>query len=879
MIRALAGSVTVGQSCHRLRILALRWVLSVCLVGCASLVVERPAVAQDATPEAIGADSDALIEDIVVIGSRRRDRSATESPVPVDVVAGDDFVMQGDNNLDALVASQVPSYNVGLEPISDAASFIRPATLRGLPPDSTLVLVNGKRRHRGAVITWLGSGISTGAQGADISAIPAIALDRLEVLRDGASAQYGSDAIAGILNFVLKDGSSGTTVDARWGSHYEGDGDVLTLAGNVGLPLTADGFANLSFEWKDSEPTDRAVQRGDAQDLVDAGNAHVRQPTAQIWGSPEYSGDYKLFGNFGVDLPNGAEVYAFGNWAERQVEGGFYFRNPHTREGVFKGDPLPDGTATIKVADLSGNRSANCPPIPIVGHAPAAEALAAVRGHPDCYTLYEKFPGGFTPQFGGYIDDRALAVGLRGKRGDWFYDLSAGTGRSHADFYIYNTINPQLLGLRNDIPTYYDAGAYTETDRVVNFDLSRPFDIGSAGIPINVALGLEYRDETFEVTSGEPNSHYIDDEFGLPEQGFGVGSNGFPGFQPGDAGKSTSRSHAAYVDLESNLTERFLLGAAVRYEDYRLFGDTTDGKLAARFQVSDSVAVRSSVSTGFRVPTAGQATVRNVTTEFLNGRLADVATLPPSNPVAQQLGATPLTPEQSTNFTMGTVISLNRLDITLDYYNIEIEDRITLTSRFELAPEDIDALLTAGVSDASSFTSVRFFTNRQTVEASGIDLVATLPFELWGGESSLTLAGNWSDVSLTDYDPRYTNEKRRRQIEEGRPDQRYVATWTHRQGLWQLMARSRYYGGFFDAPTNTDTESLQFHADPRVLFDAEVSFDWNDSVTLAIGAENILDEYPEENPAGEVAGLLYPEGSPFGFNGGYYYVGLKVALP
>ena len=877
----LAGSVAVGGLCHWPRKLAPRLFLSVCLVGCAALLAERPAVAQEATPDVTEADVETLIEDIIVIGSRRRDRSAIESPVPVDVISGDDFVMQGDNNLDALVASQVPSYNVGQEPISDAASFIRPATLRGLSPDSTLVLVNGKRRHRGAVITWLGSGISGGAQGADISAIPVIALERLEVLRDGASAQYGSDAIAGILNFVLKDDSSGATLDARWGSHYEGDGDVLALAANMGVPLTSDGFANLSFELKNSDPTDRGVQRGDAQALIDAGNPYVRQPTAQIWGAPEYSGDYKLFGNFGIDFPNGSEAYAFGNWAKRQVEGGFFFRNPHTRGGVFEGDRLPDGTKdgipTVKVADLSGDRSANCPAIPIIDDVPDADALAAVRDHPDCYTLYEKFPGGFTPQFGGNIEDRALAVGFRGKQGEWFYDLSAAAGRSHAQFYIYNTINPQLLGHRNDIPTYYDAGAYTETDRVVNFDLSKPFSIGRSGVPINIALGLEYRDETFEVTSGEPNSYYIDYDYELPEQGFGVGSNGFPGFQPGDAGQSTSRSHAAYIDLESNLTERFLLGAAVRYEDYRLFGDTTDGKLAARFQMSDAIALRSSFSTGFRVPTAGQATVRNVTTEFQDRRLADVATLPASNPVAQQLGATPLTPEQSTNFTIGTVISLDRLDITLDYYNIEIEDRITLTSRFGLEPEDIDALLAAGVSDASSFTSVRFFTNRQTVEASGIDLVATLPFELWSGESSLTLAGNWSDIALTDYDERFTSENRRSQIEEGRPDLRAVATLTHSRGPWRFMARGRYYGEFYDAPTND--EDVSFYADPRLLFDVETAFEWNDSVTLVIGAENVLDEYPEENPHGEVTGLIYPEGSPFGFNGGYYYVGLKVALP
>ena len=233
------------------------------------------------------AASNAVIEEIVVVGSRRRDRSAADSPVPVDVVGGDEFAAQGDSNMDSLIASLVPSYNVSQEPISDAATFIRPATLRGLAPDATLVLVNGKRRHRAAVIALLGAGISGGAQGADVSVIPAIALDRLEVLRDGASAQYGSDAIAGIMNFVLKEDNSGMAVDAKWGSHYEGDGDALTLAANVGLPLTEYGFANLSFEWKESDPTSRSRQRGDAQELIDAGNTNVRQPAAQIWGSPD----------------------------------------------------------------------------------------------------------------------------------------------------------------------------------------------------------------------------------------------------------------------------------------------------------------------------------------------------------------------------------------------------------------------------------------------------------------------------------------------------------------------------------------------------------------------------------------------------------------
>ena len=840
--------------------LAASWAMLVSLSASAAEAAEA-GVAQAAIGE---------IEEIVVVGSRRRDRSAADSPVPVDVIGGDEFEAQGGSNMDDLIASLVPSYNVSQEPISDAATFIRPATLRGLAPDATLVLVNGKRRHRAAVIALLGAGISGGSQGPDVSVIPAIALDRLEVLRDGASAQYGSDAIAGIMNFVLKEDNSGMAFDAKWGSHYEGDGDALTLSTNVGLPLTEYGFANLSFEWKESDPTSRSRQRGDAQGLINAGNTNVRQPAAQIWGAPEYSDDFKLFGNFGLDLGNGMEAYAFGNWAERQVEGGFYFRNPHTRGGVFRG-PEVDGVPTVKVADLSGDGS-GCPVIPIVNNVPDAGALAAVRATSHCYTLYEKFPGGFTPQFGAYIDDYALAGGLRGEFGGWFFDLSASAGRSNAEFYIYNTINPQLLGQRNDIDTYYEAGDYTETDRVVNIDLSRPLDIGNLYGPVNLAMGFEYRDETFKITNGEPNSFYIDPnlEYGLSAQGFGIGSNGFPGFQPGDAGSHKSSSIAAYIDLESNVTDRLLLGAALRYEDYKEFGDTLDVKGAVRFQVAEQFALRGAVSTGFRVPTAGQANLRNVTTEFNMGFLADIATLPPTNPVAQQKGAEALTPEESVNITVGAVFNAGPVDVTLDYYNIEIKDRIAFTSRFNLTPEDIAALEAAGVTDARSFTSVRFFSNQQTVEASGIDLVATLPFDLGGGTSTITAVANWSNIDLTKFNPDFTSDNRRLQIEEGRPDTRFVLTWTHLQGPWRFMARGRYYGEFYDAPTND--ASVSYNPDPKFLVDLEASYDISDSVTVLVGAQNAFDTYPEKNPAGEVAGLIYPESSPFGFNGGYYYL-------
>ena len=809
-----------------------------------------------------------VVEEIFVVGSRRRDRSADDSPVPVDVIGGDDFLAQGDSDMDSLLAALVPSYNVAQEPISDAATFIRPATLRSLPPDATLVLVNGKRRHRAAVIALLGAGISGGSQGPDLSVIPAIALDRLEVLRDGASAQYGSDAIAGIMNFVLKEDDSGFTLDAKWGSHFEGDGDALTIAGNAGFGLSDAGFGNISFEFKEQDPTSRSVQRGDAQGLIDAGNTSVRQPAAQIWGAPEISDDFKIFGNFGIDLGGGAEAYMFGNWAERQVEGGFYYRNPHTRNGVFKGPTLEDGSASVKVADLTGDMSGNCPAVRIANNVPDADALASIRNNPDCYSLIEKFPGGFTPQFGGYVDDISLAGGVRGELDSgWFYDLSAVAGQSGADFYIYNTINPQLLSRRNDIPVYYDAGGYVETDRVVNFDLSRQFFPGNVD-SVNVATGIEYRDETFTIRNGEPNSFFIDPN--LAAQGFGVGSNGFPGFQPGDAGDNTVRAWGAYVDVESNVNEFLLLGAALRFEDYADFGDTLDGKLAARLQVADNVALRGAVSTGFRVPTAGQANLRNVTTEFNMGRLADIATLPPSNPIARQKGATPLTPEESVNTTLGLVFSAGNLDVTLDWYNIEISDRIAFTSRFNLTPADIDALLAAGVSDAQSFNSVRFFSNQQTVEASGVDLVATLPFDLGEGDSSITFVANWSDVELTEFDKNFTSDNRRLQIESGRPDMRYTATWTHLQGPWRFMARMRHYGEYYDAPTND--ASVSFYPEPSTLFDFEAAYEVSDTLSLLGGVQNAFDEYPMMNPNGEVAGLIYPEQSPFGFNGGFYYL-------
>ena len=857
-----------------------------------------PAVALSlALPAAVPAlaqEGEELVEELVVVGSRRQDhRSAADLPVPVDVISGDDFRNLGDTDMDSLIAALVPSYNVDQQPISDAATVIRPASLRGLSSDATLILVNGKRRHRASVISFLGGGINDGAQGPDLSIIPAIAVDRLEVLRDGASAQYGSDAIAGVMNFVLREDASGGSVEAKYGRHYEGDGDTFTIAANVGMPLAADGFINLSGEFKQADPTSRSVQRADAQGLINAGYSAVRQPAAQIWGAPEIRGDYKLFANLGVPLAAG-EFYAFGNYAQRTVEGGFFFRNPHTRGGVFAGDPLEDGTPTVKVADLSTDgMSGNCPNdrradggggpgIPIRGNVADAATLAEVAANPNCFSFIQRFPGGFTPQFGGDVLDYSIAAGVRGElTGGWLYDVSFVIGHNETAFFMHNTINPQLATMQLNIPTSYKPGTYLETDRVFDVSLARPLDVGGLASPLHLALGFEYRDETFEIQAGGRNSWLINDN--LAAQGFGIASNGFPGFQPDYEVDATRGSYAGYVDVETNATDQLLLGGALRYENYDDFGSTLDGKLTMRVEMTDIFAVRGAVSTGFRAPTVGQSNVRNVSTVFTNNMLADRGTLPPTHPVSVVLGGKPLTPEESVNMTFGAALTVGAAEVTLDYYNIAVEGRIAQASPQNLAQltdgDEANGELTAAekaslsdVPEASSLTTVTFFTNEFDTTTRGLDLVATTPIDFRANaETTLTFVANWNETNVDERNPVVIDDQRVTQLEQALPRTRLSATVNHAEESWRLLARLRRYGEFTGFPA--DVGAWRRDYEPRYFVDVEFGYSLSDALTLVAGVQNLLDEYPEETTQGaqDGVGMLYPENSPYGFGGGFYY--------
>ncbi len=865
-----------------------RRVAAMALVGGASVAL---------TDVALAADASEKLEEIMVIGSRRT-TSATETVAPVDLITGEDFKRLGTPEMDNMLRSLVPSYNVSQQPINDESSLVRPANLRGLPPDNTLILVNGKRRHRGGVINFLGDGISDGAQGVDVGPIPSIALKQVQVLRDGAAAQYGSDAIAGVINFELKDASEGVAFETRYGEFYEGDGGTMTTAANVGLPLGASGFANFSLEYMEADATSRSAQRADAQALIDAGNTAVEVP-AMVWGQPEIKESIKFFANAGFEVGASAEVYAFGNYGKREIDGGFFYRNPNTRAAVFSND----GGATLLVADTNTANAITCPTIAITDNAPDPAALALISAggalDAECFAFNEWFPGGFTPRFGGEIVDTSAVAGLKGKFGNGlWYDLSAGYGSSDVQYLIYNTVNASL---GPDSPTRFNPGVNHQTDISVNADFSYPVEVSAFASPLNVAFGAEWREEQFEIEKGQLESYQIGPYAQLPNPldpddplpGFSSGSNGFSGFGPQSEGTFSRKSIGAYLDLEADVTDRLILGAAVRWEDFDDFGTTTNGKLSARYEITDSWAMRATVSTGFRAPTPGQANIVRTITQIVNGELSETGVLPPTNPIAIALAevasggaftAEPLEPEESVNWTIGTTFDAGPVAVTIDYFNIDLTDRIALSSLIEIDRTDpaqaaiLDMLNAAGVPGATTLTAFQFFTNDFETTTQGIDFVATLPFSMAGGDSTLSLAVNWTDTKLEEITA-LADATRKMQLEDQLPEYRAVLTGTHAIGPWRFLARASYYDSFISALEIGADASGTFDGKygAKTMFDVEAAYTIAGHYTITVGAQNVFDTYPDKFPNPEInSGAIYPGISPYGFNGGFWYARLNV---
>jgi iron complex outermembrane receptor protein len=799
-----------------------------------------------------------LEEEVVVTGTRAEPRTVTESMAPVDVLSAKEFEgLSGD--LSDQIRTLVPSYNVNTQPISDASTIVRPASLRNLAPDHTLVLINGERRHRAAVIYWLGNGVADGAQGPDISLIPSIGIRQVEVLRDGAAAQYGSDAIAGVINFMLKDTRKGGTFQIGGGTTQKGDGETFTIGANKGFPLGPQGFANVTAEYGGSNPTNRSVQRDDAQALINAGNTAVRVP-AQIFGTPDIRDDIKVWLNSGYLFGGGQQLYLIGDYAAKTVEGGFYYRNPNTRGGVFSND----SGETLLIGDVRDARdgvldhSSNCPVVRITNNRPDPAALARVFADPNCFSYQELFPGGFTPQFGGDVKDYSAILGVRGqtdKQLSW--GASAGYGFNEVHFFIDNTVNASL---GPDSPTLFDPGLYRQEE--INLNLRAGYPISSS---VHLAGGLEWRDEKFTIGVGQTES-WVNGPFA--DQGFSAASNGFPGFSPISGGSFSRSNFAGYVDAEAGKGSNWTLGAAARLEHFADFGTTLNGKLAGRYEFNPHVAARASISTGFRAPTPGQSNAYNVSTQFdlvLND-LVNNGTIPSISRVAALRGGKPLEAEKSRNYSAGLILRGGRVSVTTDLFRVDLRDRLAVTQNFALTPAEVQGLLAEGITSAGSIANFRFFTNDFDTKTQGIDVVGTYT----SGNTDVHLLFNHTDTQVTAFNPDTLSEGRIQQLEEALPKTRGSIALTHTLNKLRLMGRVSTYSGWFDA------DDAFSYDGGHVLVDAEAAYRFGKHTTLVAGGTNIFNHYPDENPGARAGvGNLYSQYTPFGFNGAFWYGRIK----
>ncbi|MBB1268662.1 TonB-dependent siderophore receptor [Shewanella sp. SR44-3] len=801
------------------------------------------------------------VEKIAVVGTRAAPRSIGDSPVPIDIISSDDLKKNGSTDMIDMLVTSVPSFNSRAQPISDAATLIRPVNLRGLPSDSTLILVNGKRRHRASVIAFQGGGINDGAQGPDISVIPSSALKQVEVLRDGAAAQYGSDAIAGVMNFVLKDDREGGSLTYSKGEYYEGDGTSTTIDGNIGLPLTEDGFINISGQYKMADATSRSVQRPDAAALAAAGNSYIQDP-AQTWGNPELSDDFSVFVNSGLELNDTTRLYAFGNMSSRNAVGGFYYRNPHNRGQVYSND---EGK-TLLVGAVNGIQSSCAPVAANVPNVLATQAYKDMVADQNCFSMNQIRPGGYTPQFAGKIEDSSFVAGIKGELGEWSYDASAGTGNNQASFGLKNSLNPSL-GL--ETPTDFDTGAYTQNESSINIDFSRFVNIGSIE-DVSFATGFEWREESFKITQGDEASWVAGP---YAEQGFNIGSHGFKGFGPESAGKNTRNNIGLYTDVEAYLNDDWLLGVALRYEDFSTFGDTLNYKITAQYIATDELSFRASHSTGFRAPTVGQENVVNTQTKILNGDLVQSFIAPPSDPLAQFYGAKVLQPEESVSYAVGLVYEYEDFFLTLDYYNIEVEGRLAQTSDIDVRPQDYAALRAAGVEFPELISTVTYYANDFDTTTQGIDIVANYNMEVFSGDAKLSLAYGWTDTSVDKFNADTTTPFKVRRLEDGIPAHRATLTWAQSWDDLSMSVRGNYFGEYF--ATHADSEDAGWSEDvgSAMTLDLEFSYALNDAITLSVGANNLFDKEAQklqDDVLGAVGGVYYESG-PYDYNGGFYY--------
>jgi len=826
----------------------------------------------------------------VVIGSRARHTAAEELAVPVDVFTPEQIHSQGTTETTQILSQLSPSVNFPRQSVSDATEIVRPFTMRGLSPDHTLVLLNGKRRHHTALTHYYGAGEGAGSSGVDMNAIPAGAINRLEVLRDGAAAQYGSDAIAGVVNVVLKDGVFAPFLSADLGEYftskenpaalpdaggsrpaYPHDGRTVDVNGGWGIPIGR-GSLGLFAEYRDRQPTNRAgpdptdmFVTGDADAVVNgkltAKNNSIAMPNHH-WGDGS-SKDLMTFAS--ADFPfnpanPAAGVYAFGGYSFRKGAGFGYFRPPSSQ-----------------------------------------------RNWPQIY------PNGFLPKFAPDVLDFSGAGGVRGLLSGWSYDLGGTVGHNGFKYNLENTLNTSLgpclttacapgpdgiLGNADDpgLPnkTSIFAGELKFTEAILSLDASHEYAVGLAS-PLTVALGTAFRNERYQIVAGEPTS-YINGFH--PAQDGSIapsGSQVFPGFRPEDEADAHRNNVGAYVELEGDLVPKLLANVAARFEHYTDFGNKLTGKLAMRFQPTQRLTLRSALSTGFRAPSLNQSYFSSVVTNFEadpttgNPVPFEIGIFPVNSVEARALGARPLKPENSRNFSAGFAATpIDNLTFTSDFYYIAIDNRIAITGFLGDGTDSVSAILR---NVGSRATTAQFFTNAIDTRTRGLDITGDYTVETMGGTAGLNATFNFTRTTIPNEDNiplppelQGTGVTLINKYDEGgllaitkeRPAWRGGVTGQYRRGAWNGMARYSYYGKYSSSLYSYSGSDVQNYRG-KGLADAELGFTPMQGFKLSVGARNIFDVYPDGMNEGNGFDIFpWPPASPFGYNGRYLYTRVEL---
>ena len=812
------------------------------------------------------------VEQIQIVGSRRVGRTVNDSPVPIDIIDASSIEATGLTETNMILNQLLPSFNFPQPSITDGTDHVRPAQLRGLAPDHTLVLVNGKRRHTSALLNLNGS-VGRGSSAVDLNAIPANAIKRIEVLRDGAAAQYGSDAIAGVINIVLKDGSEGGDVSATYGANVttmdgvpnldgvsvgsDGnllfdtgsdrevtDGQTFTLRGNMGFEWGDDGFINVSAEYRDRGQANRADfdprenYSRDENGALDPRELEINRYN-HVFGNGEVE-DYALFVNAGKEVSSSTEFYVTAGISSRDsIGGGFYRRAQDSRN------------------------------------------------------VQSIYPDGFLPSIQTDITDMSIITGLKGYGDVWNYDLSLTHGGNELEYSVVNSLNTSLGPTSQ---TDFDAGALEYTTTIVNADASRLLDTGVFYSEMNFAMGAEYRHESYEITAGEENS-YIRGTFGPggavtdPVNGpFGAaGSQVFPGFTPASAGDNSRHNYSFYVDVEADVVENWNVAVAGRFEDYSDFGSTFNWKMSHRVTLTDEFALRASVSTGFRAPSLQQQFFTSIATVFVDGEPTETGTFAPSSDVALALGSPGLDAEESDNFSAGFTYSPNAdFNLTVDFYRIDIDDRIVLSNN--LSGDAIEALL-AG----TGANRARFFLNAINSRTEGVDIVSTYTLNTAQyGAFNFNAGVNFNDNEVTDIldapavlqsagfdQSNLFNDVELRRFETASPESKVNLGVTWSYDRYNATLRTTRYGEVED-PSSIEARNEIIPSE--WVTDLDVRIALTDGLSVSVGANNVFDVYPQptRESVEEVTTFSnifsYSGFSPFGFTGRFVYGKVSYAF-